>query len=227
MKKRQHVNEQIFIERFKNFFEKLHHAVTGSRKIAQLDNVAVYEKELPQGKNIKFYLFYGTVEEQKKFFPGENEAYCTFRNSSSTIVASFSGKSHEFVCSFGYILHLDELLSEFRLSERSERAVQWASVQICSHEIRHEMQLQNGAEISKLNSFPSIPVDPNGKIDWNDIRKKLELLYQNYQKKNHDAEYLAREHDAIVVSLVCLMKWFKGGGNFKIRVCGLAEVIKK
>jgi len=226
MQKRQCVSEQIFIERFKIFFERLHHVVTGSRKIAQLDNVAIYEKELMPREKINFYFFCGKVEEQKKFFPGENEAYCTFRNSSSTITASFGNKSHDFVCNFGYILHSEELLAEFRLSERSERAVQWASVQICSHEIRHEMQLQNSAEINELNLFPSIPVHPKGKIDWNDIKEKLELLYQGYVDKNHDAEYLAREYDAVAISLVCLTKWFKGG-NFKTRIHKLAEIIKK
>lgn len=226
MHKRRCIDEHIFIERFKNFFESLHQVVTGSRKIAQLDNVAIYEKELTTGENIVFYFFHGTADEQKNFFPGENEAYCTFRNSSSIITASFANGSHDFICAFGYILHLEELLEEFRSSEKNERAVQWASVQICSHEIRHEMQLQNSAEISKLNSFPSSPAHSNGKIDWNDIKEKLELLYQGYANKNHDAEYLAREYDAIAISFKCLIKWFNGG-SCKIRLQRIAEIIKK
>lgn len=226
MSKSKQISESIFLEGFKNFFETLHNACTGSRKVTQLDDVAIFEEEIVGKGKVLFYFFHGTAEEQKRFFPGENEAYCTFRNFSSIIVANFQGVAHDFVCEFGYVLHCEELLKAFRQSERSKRSAQWANVQICSHEIRHEMQLCHELNPAKFRTaFPATKKNYEKDTNWEDVKSELEDLYEGYVEKQHEPDYLVRECDAIVTSYEALVEWHKNNSN-RSKMQRLIEIIK-
>lgn len=218
---------EVLLAGFRIVFEKLHQSVTGSRKIVELGNLSIYEEDLPDRGRVNFYFFHGTTEDQEKYFPEQNESYCTFYDSSVTISALVKGVQEEFPCAFGYILHRKELEEEFRLSDGRKKAILWMAIQIWSHEIRHEIQLFHGLTFSQLRAaFPQ--TGASSKISsehWNEFKKRLETLYQGYVRKRRESGYLCRERDAIITSYLSLVEWHRADLDDEARMRRVVEVI--
>ena len=218
---------KVLLAGFRIVFEKLHQGVTGSRKVVELGNLSIYEEDLPDRGRVNFYFFHGTTKDQEKYFPGQNKSYCTFCDSSMTIGALVKGAQEEFPCAFGYILHREELEEEFRLSDGSKKAILWMAIQIWSHEIRHEIQLCHGLTSSQLRAtFPQIGASSKISSEcWNELRERLETLYQGYVRKKHEPSYLCRERDAIITSYRSLVEWYRADLDDEARMRRVVEVI--
>lgn len=214
-------------EGFVAFFETLHRAVTGSRKIAQFDNFALYEEIVPLKGNVYFYFFHGSAEERKNFFPEERESFGTFKDSHSTLIVLSDDGRQEFDCAFGYVLHLEEILKEFQSSDKSEACAEWIAVQILSHEIRHEIQLCHSLPSSEFRTnFPFTETSLSNDFTWGDMQNSLENLYQDYVEKERDEETLISERDAIITSYLCLVKWQRECSDDE-KMTQIVEIIQK
>lgn len=221
------INNKLFLQSFKFFFERLHNAVTGSKKIVELNCVTIFEVTLSGKGHANFYLFHGSRKELNQLFPKDTEtAYCYLRSFASTLCARFDDVIKEFNCDFGYVIVKDELVKSWQKSDKSKGAAEWAAVQICSHEIRHEIQLHHSLARSQFRtSFPEMKPSPWPKIKWTDLKREFEELYHVYVQKHQDPEYLARELDAIITSYLALKKWFDEEGDYEVKLQRLEEVI--
>lgn len=221
------IDKSGLIEGFAEFFEALHRAVTGSRKIAQFNEFVLYEEIVPLEGSIYFYFFYGSDEERKEFFPEEKESFGTFRGSPSTLIVLLDDGRKEFDCAFGYVLYPENILKEFQSSDKSEACAEWMAVQILSHEIRHEIQLRHDLHPSEFRTcFPFAETVPSGDFTWEDMKNFLENLYQDYVEKGYDEEALIAERDALVTSYLCLAKWRIEGSDDE-KIARIADIIQK
>jgi len=222
------ISNKHFLKIFKAFFEELHHKVTGSRKVAELTNATIYEGIIPEKGKINFYLFHGNKKERALFFPKEKvRSFAMFRSFPSTIHAKFDENSVDFLCEFGYVFTEHELIKGWEHYNGSNGAAEWLAVNICSHEIRHEIQFYHSLNPSQFQTiFPEASVSIKPEINWNKTTQGLRKLYQSYIKRALPVDDLARELDAIITSYFALQRWFNEDENDRqIKLQRLKKII--
>jgi len=221
------IDDEVLVLGLIGFFESLHRAITGSRRVAQFGNFIIFEETFLLKGNVYFYLFSGNEEERKQFFPEGKKAYATFINSSSTLIIDSDDGHQEFCCAFGYIFHLEEVLKEFQSSEKSEGGAEWLAVQILTHEIRHEIQLCHDLSPSQFRMhFPHVQKSILPHFTWEDERDLLEDCYRSYIWRGDDTEVLRSERDAIITAYLCLIEWHTDGSDEE-KIARMSTIIQK
>ena len=231
------LSDEYFLGEFISSFEELHSAVTGSKKILQFENVSIYEETLPTGKMVKFYFFHGNEKDQERLLPWLNEreknSYCVFHKAGSTITVEFKESEESFECDFGYSLLTNKLLYSWEESERNDLVLEAATIQVLSHEIRHEIQHIHSLSPTEFRttfegrSDSFVPV--KSEFDWKVERERLGDFYQEayVESGEYSADELTEELDAIITSYLALCEWFKkdSSDNFQ-KLQKIAGIIK-
>ena len=198
------------MQRFIQFFETLHHICFTSKRIVSTDNLYVYEEYIEQKGMVRFYLFFGSDVEQKRLFPGENEAYCTFKNCPSTLNFVFNEVPEEIICDFGYVIHNKEMETLFDEALDLEAVFQSICVCIWCHEMRHEIQMQHNLPKDAYHkNFPTSESLTSVTMHlWENAIEKMHEIYNSYVRRNLSPENLMKERDAIITSFKALELWY-------------------
>ena len=128
-------------------------------------------------------------------------------------------------CKFCYLLCEDRLEDEWNNLPDTQLAAELYAVFVCAHEIRHEIQAVY--EFSEDQMYATVP-DP---ADLNALGLTIwaiaERIMEEYESRTSDSERLARERDAIIVSLTAVLLWISAASvDYSQRLEMLSQLIQ-
>lgn len=187
-------------------FSEIHSVVTGSQMKVVAKDVKIFEEHTSGRRSLSFYLYHGTERDRKRVNANKKSCWFEFKPGKNVVRISHKEGVDTFNCDFGYVLYVDRIFNSMNeIKQKTHQDALEISLQLCVHEIRHEMQLIHKLKLSKqYTEFPGYETEDN-KIDWNVIRENARKFYEDaYVAKKHPKRYLARELDAIIASYMAL-----------------------